>query len=144
MSRGLGDDLYLTTTAIELDEELLNRCLVLTVNEEREQTQAIHRLQREQQTLEGLLKRLERKSIIGRHQNAQRLLKPLFVANPFAHELTFPDHRTRLRRDHTKYLTLIRSIALFASAPAAALKTAQGVSYIEVTREDIHATCRTA
>ena len=39
--------IFLTTTAIELDEELLNRCLVLTVDEDREQTQAIHRLQRE-------------------------------------------------------------------------------------------------
>ena len=35
--------IFLTTTAIELDEELLNRCLVLTVNEDREQTRAIHR-----------------------------------------------------------------------------------------------------
>ena len=31
--------IFLTTTAIDLDEELLNRCLVLTVNEDREQTQ---------------------------------------------------------------------------------------------------------
>ena len=46
--------IFLTTTAIHLDEELLNRCLVLSVNEEREQTQAIHRVQREAQTLEGL------------------------------------------------------------------------------------------
>jgi hypothetical protein len=46
--------IFLTTTAIDLDEELLNRCLVLSVNEDREQTQAIHKLQREQQTLEGL------------------------------------------------------------------------------------------
>jgi DNA primase len=35
--------LFLTTTAIDLDEELLNRCLVLTINESREQTEAIHR-----------------------------------------------------------------------------------------------------
>ena len=47
--------IFLTTTAIDLDEELLNRCLVLSVNEDREQTQAIHKLQREQQTIEGLL-----------------------------------------------------------------------------------------
>ena len=52
--------IFLTTTAIDLDEELLNRCLVLTVNEDRQQTQAIHRLQREQQTIEGLLARQER------------------------------------------------------------------------------------
>ena len=49
--------IFLTTTAIDIDEELLNRCLVLTVNEDREQTRAIHRMQRESQTLEGLLAR---------------------------------------------------------------------------------------
>jgi hypothetical protein len=104
--------IFLTTTAIDLDEELLNRCLVLTVNEDRAQTQAIHRLQREQQTLEGLLARQDREEILKVHRNAQRLLEPLFVANPYARELTFLDSRTRTRRDHTKYLTLIRSIAL--------------------------------
>ena len=52
--------IFLTTTAIEIDEELLNRCLVLTVDEDREQTRAIHRLQRERQTLEGLLARQDR------------------------------------------------------------------------------------
>lgn len=45
--------IFLTTTAIDLDEELLNRCLVLTVDEEGAQTQAIHQQQREQQTIEG-------------------------------------------------------------------------------------------
>ncbi|MCX4174960.1 MULTISPECIES: hypothetical protein [Paraburkholderia] len=45
----------LTTTAIEIDEELLNRCLILTVDEGREQTEAIHRLQRHKRTLDGLL-----------------------------------------------------------------------------------------
>ena len=45
--------LFLTTTAIDLDEELLNRCLVLTVDEDRAQTQAIHKKQREAQTIEG-------------------------------------------------------------------------------------------
>ena len=67
--------IFLTTTAIDLDEELLNRCLVLTVNEDREQTQAIHRLQREPQTLEGLLARQERDEILHLHRNAQRLLE---------------------------------------------------------------------
>ena len=34
--------IMLTTTAIDIDEELLNRCIVLTVDESREQTRAIH------------------------------------------------------------------------------------------------------
>ena len=42
--------LLLTTTARELDEELMNRCLVLSVDEGREQTRAIHRLQRDKRT----------------------------------------------------------------------------------------------
>ncbi len=49
--------ILLTTTAIEVDEELLNRCLVLTVDEGRAQTRAIHARQRTAQTLEGMLAR---------------------------------------------------------------------------------------
>jgi hypothetical protein len=104
--------LFLTTTAIEVDEELLNRCLVLTVDEGRDQTRAIHDEQRHSQTLEGLLARADRGGIRLVHQNAQRLLRPLLVANPFATKLTFLDAQTRTRRDHMKYLMLIRTIAL--------------------------------
>jgi len=46
LSAELAFVIFLTTTAIEIDEELMNRCVVLTVDEEREQTQAIHRRQR--------------------------------------------------------------------------------------------------
>ncbi|MXE31574.1 DNA primase, partial [Escherichia coli] len=76
--------LMLTTTAIDVDEELLNRCLVLTVNESREQTEAIHAAPRHAQTLEGLLAANEKSYITQLHQNAQRLLRPLNVVNPFA------------------------------------------------------------
>jgi len=128
--------MFLTTTAIDIDEELLNRCLVLSVNEDREQTQAIHRMQREAQTLEGLLKRQQRKEIVRRHQNAQRLLKPMFVVNPFVDKLTFPDRLTRMRRDHMKYLTLIRAIALLHQHQRP-VKTGHGLSYIDATQEDV-------
>jgi DNA primase len=132
--------IFLTTTAINLDEEMLNRCLVLTVNEDREQTQAIHRVQREAQTLEGLLRRRDREAILTVHRNAQRLLKPLFVANPYARELTFLDAQTRTRRDHMKYLTLIRSIALLHQyqRPRKTVEhRGRAVEYIEVTLADI-------
>ena len=132
--------IFLTTTAINLDDEMLNRCLVLTVNEDREQTQAIHRVQREAQTLEGLLKRRDRDAILNVHRNAQRLLKPVFVANPYARELTFLDRQTRTRRDHMKYLTLIRSIALLHQwqRPHKTVEhRGRSVEYIEVTLDDI-------
>jgi hypothetical protein len=113
---------------------------VLTVNESREQTQAIHAIQRQRQTIEGLLAEQDAKDIITLHQNAQRLLRPLLVANPFANELTFLDDKTRTRRDHMKYLTLIRSIALlhqYQRPVKTAMRKSEPVEYIEVTLEDI-------
>jgi DNA primase catalytic core len=132
--------LFLTTTAIDLDEELQNRCLVLAVDEGRAQTQAIHKKQREAQTIEGLLARREREEILRVHQNAQRLLSPLFIANPYARELTFLDSQTRTRRDHMKYLALIRSIALLHQHQRerkTAAHNGQALEYIEVTLDDI-------
>ncbi|BES85887.1 hypothetical protein PEC302110_39350 [Pectobacterium araliae] len=132
--------LMLTTTAIDVDEELLNRCLVLTVNESREQTEAIHALQRHKQTLEGLLMENEKGYLTELHQNAQRLLRPLKVVNPFASQLTFLSDKTRTRRDHMKYLTLIQSIALLHQYQRE-VKTVehrgQVIEYIEVERSDI-------
>lgn len=139
--------LFLTTTAIDIDEELMNRCLVLTVNESREQTQAIHAMQRRQQTLEGLLQNEDRNHLVRLHRNAQRLLRPLLVANPFAERLTFIDDKTRTRRDHLKYLTLIRAIALLHQYQRE-VKTVdhkgQRLSYIEVTAADIETANRLA
>jgi DNA primase len=132
--------IFLTTTAIDIDEELLNRCLVLTVNEDRAQTQAIHRIQRESQTIEGLLRRQDRTELLHLHRNAQRLLRPVAVANPYARGLTFLDGQTRTRRDHTKYLTLIRAIALLHQHQRPR-KTREHLGkpfeYIEVTLDDI-------
>ena len=111
--------IFLTTTAIDLDEELQNRCLTLTVDESAEQTERIHRVQRERRTLAGLVAHQTRKDTLRKLRNAQRLLSPLHVVNPYAPELTFATARTRNRRDHEKYLTLIDAIALASPAPTA-------------------------
>ncbi|CAE6969432.1 CHC2 zinc finger domain-containing protein [Paraburkholderia domus] len=132
--------LMLTTTAIDVDEELLNRCLVLTINESREQTREIHARQRAKQTLEGLLAETDKQHIIELHRNAQRLLKPVHVVNPFAEQLTFMDDKTRMRRDHMKYLTLIRSIALlhqYQRPHRTVTHRGEALTYIEVTKADI-------
>jgi hypothetical protein len=132
--------LFLTTTAIDIDEELMNRCLVLTVDESREQTRAIHVLQRRRQTLAGLLDEEDRYAILALHRNAQTLLEGVHVVNPFADALTFLDDKTRTRRDHMKYLTLIRSIALLHQHQRR-IRTVQHrgrpVRYIEVEAGDI-------
>jgi DNA primase catalytic core len=104
--------IFLTTTAVDIDEELLNRCLVLTVDESREQTRRIHTQQRARYTLGGIRANAGRAAVLALHRAAQRLLRPLRVFNPYADRLTFLDDKTRTRRDHTKYLQLIATVAV--------------------------------
>jgi len=133
--------IFLTTTAQEVDEELVNRSIVLTVNEEQEQTRAIHQKQREAQTIEGLWARRERQKIVKLHRNAQRLLRTIAVVNNHVHDdPDFPDHMTRTRRDHMKFLTLIEVIALLHQHQRE-IKTdtrdGETLEYIEATKEDV-------
>jgi DNA primase len=132
--------LFMTTTAIDIDEELMNRCLVLSVDENRDQTRAIHQLQRARRTLEGLQRKHEKLAILTVHRNAQRLLRPLAVVNPYADRLTFLDDRTRTRRDHEKYLTLIDTIALLHQHQRqvrTVIVNDKPVEYIEAALSDI-------
>jgi hypothetical protein len=132
--------LFTTTTAADVDDELKNRCLVLGVDESREQTQAIHRLQRDKRTLDGLARKARKQGLQRLHQNAQRLLRPLEVLNPYAHGLTFPDQATRTRRDHEKYLTLIDTIALVhqhSREVKTTLREGEAIEYVEATLADI-------
>ncbi|HUP69399.1 MAG TPA: hypothetical protein VM142_06240, partial [Acidimicrobiales bacterium] len=132
--------IFLTTTAVDVDEELMNRCVVLSVDEDRSQTRAIHDRQRAAQTLEGLLGDAERARVVKLHQDAQRLLRPVLVANPYAPRLGFADEATRTRRDHMKYLGLIRAVALLHQhqRPRRTVAHDGGVlTYVEVTLDDI-------
>jgi hypothetical protein len=137
--------IVLTTTSIDIDEELMNRCLVLTVDESKEQTERIHELQREARTIEGLLAAEKRKDIVRVMQNAQRLIEPMRIANPFARHLTFTSGRTRTRRDHEKYLTLIDAIALLHQHQREVIThqvNGREVKMLPVNLEDIEAANR--
>lgn len=132
--------LCLTTTAIDIDEELLNRCLVLTINETAEQTAAIQQRQRQARTLAGLQAKVRGDQVLSAHRAAQTLLRPLAVVNPFAESLTFASDRVRLRRDHVKYLALIDAIALLHQhqRPVRVVEVdGAAVEYIEVAESDI-------
>ncbi len=132
--------IMLTTTAIDVDEELLNRCLVLSVDEERAQTRAIHVRQRRAHTLDGIIENRRRDEVLDVWRNAQRLLEPVVVVNPFADRLGFTDGRTRTRRDHVKYLTLIQAITLLHQHQRprrTATVDGHTVTYIEATVDDI-------
>ena len=130
----------LTTTATEIDQETASRFIVLTIDESANMTEAIHKMQREAETLEGLIKVKKQDTLIRKHHTAQRLLKPLGVVNPFAKYLSYPANSLRSRRDHKKYLGLIRAIA-FIHQHQREIKTVevegQPIEYIEVVLDDI-------
>jgi hypothetical protein len=110
------------------------------VNEDREQTRAIHQKQREAQTVEGMWAQDERRDILKLHRNAQRLLRPLRVANEQVKKHTFPDYVVRTRRDHMKFLTLVQTIALlYQHQREIKTETRKGktLEYIEATAEDV-------
>lgn len=120
--------LFVTTTRTDLDEETAGRFITLSVDESKEQTRAILAAQRAAEARSPA----EREELLRLHQNAQRLLAPVQVVNPYAPQLSFPDDRLSARRDHRKYLGLIRAVA-FARQHQRELRDGT----ITVTLEDI-------
>ena len=71
----------------------------------------------------------------------------MLVVNPFAPELKFADHVTRTRRDHMKYLTIIRAVTLLFQYQRPVKKTVHAgktVEYIETTKGDVETGTRLA
>jgi DNA primase len=129
--------IFLTTTAVEIDEELMNRCLILSVDESREQTGRIHALQRQARTLEGLRRKALKPPLLALMRNVQRLVAPLNIMNPWADELTFPTQQTRTRRDNEKYLGLIDAITLLHQHQRPLERDEVSGDHIRVTLDDI-------
>ncbi len=134
---------FLTTTKPDGDPETKSRFFITSVDESREQTQAILACQRRRHTLAGLAEKLAVEPILRKHRNFQRLLKPLPVVNRYADQLSYADDRLQGRRDQPKYLHLINAVALLRQmqkqpkVAAATNGTDEPVEYIEVDREDI-------
>lgn len=103
--------LLMTSTATTIDPELENRLVVLGVNEDVAQTEAIIAAQRRGATVEGMLARRARGDTRRRHANVQRLLEPLPIVIPDL-ATDFPSSATRHRRDHAKMLSLVAAVTL--------------------------------
>ncbi len=133
---------FLTTTNPNTDSETKSRFWIISIDESREQTRAILSSQRRSQSLAGLSGNAHIDAIFTKHQNFQRLLKPLPIVNPYADCLGYSDDRLQGRRDQPKYLNLINAIALLRQMQKEVktfirrgeLKT---IDYIEVDLGDI-------
>jgi hypothetical protein len=124
-----------TTTSSDLSDETKSRFLVTSVDESRKQSRAIQEAQRRREAGEVV----PRDELLRRHHALQRCLRPLKVLNPYAPHLTFPDHRLSTRREHSKYLGLIRTVAFLRQYQR---KETDGTIRVEL--EDIEAAHRVA
>lgn len=105
--------IMITTTSPEaFDEETRSRFVQLTLDESREQTQAILERQRWNYSREGINERGIAENVKRIHHNAQRLMKVKGVINPYFRDLRYPQDRLILRREQKKYLSLIASITI--------------------------------
>jgi hypothetical protein len=131
---------FITTTAVDIDGETANRFIFVSIDESQEMTKKILVKQRQRHTMAGMLAGLKADAVINKHRNANRLLKPVKVVNPYAELLTFSPRSLRARRDHIKYLNLISAITFLFQYQRkrrtvdSACKT---IEYITVTLSDI-------
>ena len=132
---------FITTTQPEIDGETASRFLFISIDESREMTEKILARQRKAQTLTGILAKLQETDITRKHHNANKLLQPVKIANPYGELLTFTSKSLRARRDNTKYLNLIQAIAFLFQYQRKKHRADYGdgktMEYINVTLTDI-------
>ena len=131
---------FITTTTPETDPETKSRFWITSIDESREQTRRIIDFQRQRHTLAGITTDRECGATLCVHRNFQRLLKPVAVVNPFADRLAYADDRLQGRRDHPKYLNLIKAVAFLRQMTRTVQRASRNGSsfdYIEVLPEDV-------
>jgi DNA primase len=133
--------IIITTTSPEaFDEETRSRFVQLAMDESAQQTEAILERQRRKYSLAGQLEKAAAEQVRRLHHNAQRLLRPLRVVNPYHDELSYPTDRLILRREQQKYLALINAIALLHQHQREIKRAGSDeieIEYVEVTLSDI-------
>jgi hypothetical protein len=131
---------FITTTAVEIDGETASRFVFISIDESARMTAKILAKQRQRHTMEGMLNKLKSDAVIKKHRNANRLLRPVKVVNPYAELLTFTSKSLRARRDHTKYLNLILAVAYlyqYQRKHHSIEHEGKTIEYINVTLADI-------
>jgi len=101
-----------TSTKERINEENLNRSFELYLDESPEQTKRILEAQRKQAAGLDILNVEEKARLSRLYQNAQRLLEPMEVKIPYELDMELPVAWLRTRRDHERFLSLIRVMAL--------------------------------
>lgn len=116
-----------TTTDEKILHELSTRIFEIHLDDSKEQTFAIHEEQRKDAAEPW--NSIKDEYIIEIHKSAQKLLQTNNIAVPYASKIQFPFDYPRARRDHQKFLDLIKTIA-FLHQFQREKKTVNGVEYV--------------
>ena len=125
-----------TTTNQSVHPENASRCFMGYMDESEFQTKRIHDYQRKQKTLDRITEKKIIDALKIKHQNMQRLLRPLAVVIPYVHHIKFPTKWMRARRDNQRFLNLIQVTTFLHQYQRNLKKTPEGLEYIESSLED--------
>jgi hypothetical protein len=103
-----------TSTKLDVNIENISRCLLLKVDESKNQTEDVLHVQRiGTDHLPQLDKRHLVPVIARRHIAAQSLLKKVNIYNSFARYIRFPSHRAMFRRSQPYFLIMINTVCFW-------------------------------
>lgn len=123
------------TTNTQIYEDNANRSFLLHVDETPQHADQVMHYQRRQQA--GLINEKEQNTWRQLLRNAQRLLRPVKVINPYAIELDIPACVFRKLRTNMHYLRLIEIITFYHQKQREWKKDGSGTIYIETSLHDI-------
>ena len=126
----------LSSTRRNINPENLSRFFVINTDESRLHTKRIMKEQRQKDLIDKVIsKKKDLNNIVSKHHAAQLLLKKLVVVNEYAPLIDFPDMLVRVRRDHMRFLNLIKSVC-FLRQYQKEVKIKDGLKYIECDLKD--------
>jgi len=123
------------TTNTQIYEDNANRSFLLHVDETPQHADQVMHYQRRQQA--GLINEAEQNAWRELLRNAQRLLRPVKVINPYAIELDIPQCVFKKLRTNIHYLRLIEIITFYHQRQRNWKKNKNGILFIESSLQDI-------
>jgi DNA primase catalytic core len=127
------------TTKESTYEDNANRCILLYLDTSAKQDELIMEYQRKISA--GLINYNEEEIFRTQLRNAQRMIKPIRVVNPYAPCLKIPKNVLKLRRSHRLYLRFIEIVTLYNQYQREIKYSPSfggvGEAYIQTTFDDI-------
>ena len=123
------------TTREKLYEDNANRCLLLYIDQSTVQDKKIMDYQK--QSSAGKINHHAEQDAQNLLQNAQRLLQPIRVVNPYAQYIDLPESVFKPRRSMYLLLSFIETITFYHQLQRRRIISVDGEPYIESTVQDV-------